>query len=73
MNIGITLGLQSEYESMWINGIKLNAILLANALMQIKEHNVYLVDTSNKIEKCPSDKSNNLPNKNFFYISIPNI
>jgi len=50
MNIGITLGLQSEYESMWINGIKLNAILLANALMQIKEHNVYLVDTSNKID-----------------------
>jgi len=50
MNIGITLGLQSEYESMWINGIKLNAILLANALMQIGKHNVYLVDTSAKVE-----------------------
>jgi len=50
MNIGITIGLQKEYESMWINGIKLNAILLANALMQIGKHNVYIVDTSNKVE-----------------------
>jgi len=50
MNIGITIGIQQEYESMWINGIKLNAILLANTLMQIGKHNVYLVDTSNKID-----------------------
>ena len=50
MNIGITLGLQEENESMWINGIKLNAILLANALMAIGKHNVYIVDTSNKIK-----------------------
>jgi len=50
MNIGITIGLQSENESMWINGIKLNAILLANALMQIDGHNVYIIDTSNKVE-----------------------
>lgn len=50
MNIGITIGLQKEYESMWINGIKLNAILLANALMEIGKHNVYIVDTSNKVE-----------------------
>jgi len=50
MNIGITIGLQKENESMWINGIKLNAILLANALMQIGKHNVYIVDTSNKVK-----------------------
>tara|TARA_R110000772_G_scaffold55111_3_gene125743 strand:- start:457 stop:1647 length:1191 start_codon:yes stop_codon:yes gene_type:complete len=50
MNIGITIGLQKEYESMWVNGIKLNAILLANALMQIGKHNVYLVDTSSNVE-----------------------
>lgn len=52
MNIGITLGLQKENESMWINGIKLNAILLANTLMKVGGgiHNVYLIDTSNKVE-----------------------
>ena len=50
MNIGITIGLQEEYESMWINGIKLNAILLANALKQIGKHNVYIVDTSDKVK-----------------------
>lgn len=50
MNIGITLGLQEENESMWINGIKLNAILLANALQQIGKHNVYIVETSDKVK-----------------------
>lgn len=52
MNIGITIGLQKENESMWVNGIKLNAILLANALMQVDggKHNVYIVDTSAKVE-----------------------
>ena len=50
MNIGITIGLQEENESMWINGIKLNAILLANALMQIGKHNVYIVETSDKVK-----------------------
>lgn len=46
MNIGITIGLRQENESMWINGIKLNAVLLANALQAIGKHNVYIVDTS---------------------------
>ena len=32
MKIGITLGLKKKNESMWINGIKLNAIFLMNAL-----------------------------------------
>ena len=50
MNIGITLGIQKEYESMWVNGIKLNAILLANALNQISGVSAYILDTSNKIE-----------------------
>lgn len=35
---------------MWVNGIKLNAILLANALSQIDGVNAYIVDTSNKLE-----------------------
>lgn len=50
MNIGITIGLTKEHESMWINGIKLNAILLANALQQLGKHNVYIIDTSGKVE-----------------------
>ena len=32
MVIGITIGITKEYESLWINGIKLNALFLANAL-----------------------------------------
>jgi hypothetical protein len=32
MYIGITIGLQAENESIWINGIKMNAIFLMNAL-----------------------------------------
>lgn len=50
MKIGITIGLQKEYESMWINGIKLNAILLANALMTIGKYEVVILDTSRKVD-----------------------
>jgi len=50
MNIGITIGLREENESMWINGIKLNAILLANALKQIGKHDIYIVDTSTAVK-----------------------
>jgi len=50
MNIGITIGLREENESMWINGIKLNAVLLANTLMQIGKHNVYIIDTSGVVK-----------------------
>ena len=49
MNIGITVGLQEEYESMWINGIKLNVLNLLETLSCIEEHNVYALDTSNKV------------------------
>ena len=50
MKIGITLGLQSENESMWVNGIKLNVVLLANALQYSGKHEVYIVDTSTKVQ-----------------------
>jgi len=50
MKIGITIGLQKEYESMWINGIKLNAILLANALQAIGKYEVVILDTSRKVK-----------------------
>lgn len=50
MVIGITLGINSEYESVWVNGIKQNAIFLANCLNQIKGYEVWILDTSNKIE-----------------------
>lgn len=49
MRIGITLGLTKEYESLWINGIKLNAIYLANTLKQIDGTEVFLLDTGNKV------------------------
>tara|TARA_B100000900_G_C20580266_1_gene717223 strand:+ start:354 stop:1589 length:1236 start_codon:yes stop_codon:yes gene_type:complete len=45
MYIGITVGLMKENESMWINGIKLNAIFLQNALIKTG-HKVVLLDTS---------------------------
>ena len=49
MNIGITLGLQEENESLWINGIKLNVLNLIETLTAIGDHEVYALDTSNKI------------------------
>ena len=50
MVIGITIGLTKEYESLWINGIKLNALFLAKALKQIGKHEVWILDTSDKVE-----------------------
>jgi hypothetical protein len=50
MRIGITIGLTKENESLWINGIKLNALYLANTLMNIGEHDVWILDTSDKVE-----------------------
>lgn len=48
LNIGITICLQSEDESVWINGIKQNAIFLARTFMNSKkDYNVYIVNTSN--------------------------
>lgn len=48
MKIGITLGLLKDNESMWINGIKLNAIFLANTFKKLG-HTVYLLDTSDNV------------------------
>lgn len=50
MKIGITIGLTKENESLWINGIKLNALNLAKLLMQIPGNDVYILDTSSKVE-----------------------
>lgn len=52
--IGITIGLQSDNESMWINGIKQNALFLANAL-QHAGHKVILLDTSDKVDAEPGN------------------
>ena len=49
MKIGITIGLNTEHESLWINGIKLNALYLANTLLNIGGHEVWILDTSNKV------------------------
>jgi len=50
MNIGITIGLQAEYESLWVNGIKLNVLNLIEALSFIDGYNVYALDTSRKVD-----------------------
>ena len=47
LNIGITICLQYEDESVFINGIKQNAIFLARTFMNSKKnYNVYIVNTS---------------------------
>ncbi len=55
MKVGITLGITKEKESMYINGIKMNAIFLANAL-KASNHDVILLDTGNKIKGSYKDK-----------------
>jgi hypothetical protein len=48
LNIGITICLKEENESVWTNGIKLNALYLARTFMNSKKkYNVYIVNTSN--------------------------
>ena len=47
LNIGITICLQKEDESVWTNGIKQNAIFLARTFMNSKKnYNIYIVNTS---------------------------
>ena len=47
LNIGITICLQSEDDSVWTNGIKQNAVFLARTFMNSKKkYNVYIVNTS---------------------------
>lgn len=50
MVIGITLGIRKEKESMWINGIKMNAIFLQKALQKLG-HDVYLLDTNKVVPR----------------------
>lgn len=50
MKIGITIGLTQENESLWINGIKLNALNLASTLMEIKGFDVWLLDTGHSVK-----------------------
>jgi len=45
MNIGITISLGKERESIWINGIKLNVLYLLKALKEIG-YNAYLLNAS---------------------------
>ena len=45
MNIGITVHLGIENESLWINGIKLNALYLLKAFKEIG-FNAYLLNAS---------------------------
>lgn len=49
MNIGITIGISKENESLWINGIKLNILNLVKTLSLEPSHNVYVVDTSKNV------------------------
>lgn len=47
LNIGITICLKEDNESVWVNGIKQNAIFLARMLMNsTKKYNVYIINTS---------------------------
>lgn len=47
LRIGITIGLRSEDESLWINGIKQNAIFLAKVFQNsVHRHHVTLVNTT---------------------------
>lgn len=56
LRIGITIGLRSADESLWVNGIKQNALFLALALQASPwQHEVLLVNTT------PVDVSGPLP------------
>ena len=44
MKVGIIISLTKDYESMWINGIKLNALNLSKMLNQIEGLDVYILD-----------------------------
>ncbi len=48
LRIGITIGLRSEDESLWVNGIKQNALFLAKLLQgSTLKHQVSLLNTTN--------------------------
>lgn len=47
MNIGITLQINEKNFSLWSNGIRQNIFFFAQTLMNIKKHNVYIVNVEN--------------------------
>ena len=49
MNIGITISLLEENESLWTNGIKLNAIYLQKTLTELG-YNVYLLNVGGDVQ-----------------------
>ena len=49
MKVGIIISLTKEYESMWINGIKLNALNLSKMLNQIEGLDVYILDAAKNV------------------------
>lgn len=50
MNIGITIGLTKDNESLWVNGVKLNALYFANLLISMG-HNAYIMDMQVKVKE----------------------
>ena len=54
MHIGITISLMGENESLWINGIKLNALFLSKTL-QKTGHKVTILDTGKNVKKITKD------------------
>jgi len=49
MKVGIVIALTSDYESMWVNGIKLNALNLSKMLNQIEGLDVYILDAGKAV------------------------
>ena len=49
MNIGITLQIDEKNFSVWSNGIRQNVFFFAQALMNLKKHNVYVVLVENDL------------------------
>ena len=64
MYIGITLGLQTEDESIWINGIKMNAIFLMNAIAE-SGYKVVLLDTASVVDEKLLDEKTTWDTKRF--------
>ena len=68
MKIGITIHLGVINESLWVNGIKQNAIYLLKAL-SLLEHDVYLVNASVEVQAPYEDKvvwdTNEIPIKDW--------
>lgn len=58
MNIGITITQEKPDDSIWTNGIKLNALILAKLLLSSnKNHNVYLINCTSNTESTAWDTS----------------